>query len=54
MPEDDVPPEEIWHHPTRLEEWFEAIKARRDAENSGMEQIPEEGMTQNELVADMM
>lgn len=29
-PEDEVPPEEIWHHSERLKEWFEAVKQRRE------------------------
>lgn len=36
LPEDDVPPEEIWHDSARIEEWFEAVKHRRE---SGMEPI---------------
>lgn len=29
LPEDELPPEEMWHHNTRLKEWFEAVKERR-------------------------
>lgn len=29
LPEDDVPPELIWHHETRMAEWWEAVKERR-------------------------
>lgn len=30
LPEDEVPDENIWHHSRRLEEWFEAVKQRRE------------------------
>lgn len=29
LPEDELPPEEMWHHNSRLKEWFEAVKERR-------------------------
>lgn len=53
LPEDEVPDEKIWHHPERLEEWFEAIKQRRE---HGFEPIPQddEDMTGNELTRELM
>ena len=29
LPEDEQPPEEIWHHGERMKEWFDAVKQRR-------------------------
>ena len=52
---DDIPDERIWHHPERLEEWFEAVKQRHER---GFEKVPdadeEEGMTGNVLVRDLI
>lgn len=53
---DDVPDESIWHHPERLEEWWEAVKQRRE---KGWEDVPaavdeEDGMTGNALVNDLI
>jgi hypothetical protein len=52
---DDVPDERIWHHPERLEEWFEAVKQRQQ---HGFESVPgadeEPGMTGNALVRDLI
>ena len=56
LPEDDLPPEEIWHHDERLEEWFLAVKERREQRSQGMEPIPEAtdvDMTRNELVKEI-
>jgi len=50
LPEAEVPDEDIWHHPERLEEWWEAVKQRR--ENPDMEPVPkasESDFAQNEL-----
>lgn len=50
-----MPDERIWHHPARLEEWFAAIKQRRE---SGMEAVPQadedNDMTGNELTRELM
>lgn len=51
---DDVPPEHIWHHEDRIEEWFAAVKQRRSDRAKGLEPVPaadddDEGLT-NELV----
>lgn len=39
-PKEDVPPEEIWHHEERLEEWFAAVEERR--RHPEMQKIPED------------
>lgn len=39
-PKEDIPPEEIWHHEERLDEWFEALEERR--RHPEMERIPED------------
>lgn len=48
LQEEDVPPELIWHHDKRMEEWFEAVKERRRNPNAEapMEEVP---MTKNEI-----
>lgn len=47
---DEVPDENIWHHPQRLEEWFEAVKQRRE---NGLQPIEAgddtDDLDQNEL-----
>lgn len=52
---EDIPDERIWHHPERLEEWFEAVKQRQQ---HGFEAVPsadeETGMTGNALVRDLI
>jgi hypothetical protein len=56
LPDNDQPDEHIWGHPERLEEWFEAIKQRRE---QGMEPIRDDddevpGMTRNELTDELI
>ena len=55
LPEDDVPPEEIWHDAQRIEEWFEAVKSRRE---SGMEPVNDQAdsapMLSNEETAKLI
>ena len=56
LPDNEQPDEKIWGHPERLEEWFEAVKQRRE---SGMEPIsydeePDEGFARNELTAQLL
>lgn len=56
MPESDQPPEEIWHHGERLEQWFAAVKTRQD--HPEMEPIEDEYVddgtsVKNELMADL-
>lgn len=54
LPEEEVPPQRIWHHEERLSEWFEAVTQKRKDRASGMsfEDIDEgAGMTENEAAA---
>lgn len=48
LPEEEVPPELIWHHDSRMEEWWEAVKENRKNPGSAapMEDVPQ---TENEL-----
>lgn len=48
-PEDEVPDEKIWHHPEKLEEWFDAVKQRRENGMQAIESDPDEWGDQNEL-----
>lgn len=53
LPEDEVPPENLWHSETRLKDWFDSIKQRREDRMKGVEEIPEadgETMVSNQLV----
>lgn len=56
LPEDEVPPEKIWHHDERMTEWFQAVKERREARSKGQEPIPdvEADMTENEIVQEVV
>ncbi len=36
-----MPPERIWHHQEQLEEWFAAVKQRREDRAKGLETIPD-------------
>ena len=58
LPEEDVPPEEIWHSEDRMKEWFDAIKQRREDKARGFDPVPdadeEEDMTENAAVADLL
>lgn len=53
LPEAEVPDENIWHHAERLEEWWEAVKARR--ENPELQPVEDDNTPgdwqQNELTA---
>ena len=40
LPEEDQPPMEIWHHQERLNEWFAAMKQRREDRMKGVEMEP--------------
>lgn len=55
LPDDEQPDELIWGNPARLEEWFEAIKQRRE-QGGGMTPVPEadEDMTGNELTRELL
>lgn len=46
---DEVPDENIWHHSQRLEEWFEAVKQRRETGMQPVEAVEDADMTSNEL-----
>lgn len=54
LPKDEVPDEAIWHHPQRLEEWFEAVEQRRRTGMEPVDDAEESDMTGNELLAEMM
>lgn len=51
LSEEDVPPEEIWHHEARMTEWFDEVKARRKA-GSGASHDEEVPLTDNEHAED--
>lgn len=51
LPEAEVPDENIWHHPERLEEWWEAVKQRREHGLEPIETGGDDGWAQNELTA---
>jgi hypothetical protein len=55
LPEDEVPDEAIWHHEHRLEEWFAAIKQRRESGMRPVEDEPAEaGWAKNELTEQLI
>ena len=54
MPEEDQPDENIWHHPQRLEEWFAAVKQRRENGMEPIDQGEDTDMESNALVREMM
>lgn len=39
LPEDELPPEKYWHSTELVEEWFEAVKRRRQDRAKGIESI---------------
>lgn len=51
LPEDDAPPEEYWHSPEHLKEWFEAVKQRREERfgGHGLDHQDADDMTGNEI-----
>ncbi len=55
LPREDVPPEHIWHHEERLEEWFASVEQRRKDRYKGLETVPDatddETSVVNELAA---
>ena len=57
LPKDEVPPEEIWGHDERLQEWFKAVeKARQSGEkmpSQDEEEIPANWLG-NELTKDLI
>jgi len=51
LPEEEVPPQRIWHHEERLSTWFDAVAQKRKDRASGMsyEDVAEDAdMTENE------
>lgn len=54
LPQDEIPPEEIWHHSERTNEWFEAVKQRR--ENPDMVPVDQFDVPtmKNEALAEML
>jgi len=54
LPEDEVPDEDIWHHPARLEEWFEAIKQRRESGHQAIDEPEDVDMTGNEFTRELI
>lgn len=55
LPEDEVPDESIWHHHARLEEWFEAIKQRRENGTQPIDDGPADGeWATNELTQELI
>lgn len=52
LPNEDMPPQRIWHHNERLEEWFEGVAQRHKLGPDEYESVPDpEGMTENEAAA---
>lgn len=54
LPEDDTPPENYWHSREMLQDWFEAVKQRREDRFSGggmSDDAADEEMTGNEMAA---
>ena len=49
-----MPDESIWHNPERLEEWFEAVKQRRESGLEPVEQAEDAEMTGNELTREYL
>ena len=54
LPENEVPDEDIWHHSKRLEEWFEAIKQRRENGLQPIDEAEDSEMTGNEFARDLI
>ena len=54
LPENEVPDEDIWHHASRLEEWFEAVKQRRENGHQPIDDAEDVDMTGNELARQMI
>lgn len=52
-PEEEIPDESIWHHQERLEEWFVAVKQRRESGMQPVDEGEETSMATNELSREM-
>lgn len=53
MVDDERPPQNIWHHQARLEEWFEAVKQRRETGHRPIE-AEDADMTGNQLTRELI
>lgn len=53
LPDAEVPDENIWHHSKRLEEWFEAVKQRRENGLQPIEEPQDSDMTENQLAKEL-
>lgn len=49
LSEEDRPPQNIWHHGERLEEWFAAVKERWKNPGSRDEKVDTSNWTSNAL-----
>ncbi len=59
MPDEERPPEEYWHSPDAVSEWFQAVEQKRADKFSGVESVPDpdddvDDMTGNSLARDML
>mgnify|MGYP000626793205 CR=1 FL=1 len=59
MASEDIPPENIWHHRTRLKEWWDGVRERirSGKPRPGREEVPEGEMIQidnSDLRAELM
>lgn len=54
LAEDEVPSENIWHHHDRLEEWFAAVKQRRESGQQPVDDEPNSEWATNELTQELM
>lgn len=50
LPEDDIPPQNLWHSETHLREWFDTVEQRHKDRAQGFQPIDDEpDMMENEL-----
>lgn len=48
LPKEEVPPELIWHHDSRMTEWWQAVEDNRKTPGSASRDV-EVDQTENEL-----
>lgn len=53
LPDDEQPKQSIWHDPQRLEEWFDAVKQRRETGHQPIE-ADDADMTGNTLTRELI
>lgn len=53
LPRDEVPPEHLWHHEERIEEWFAAVTQRRSDRLRGVESVPDADDDEGTVVNDL-